>query len=138
MQKYFSSCFVSYCAALETVIFFVFVCWSAFKKLESRQLCGRNCIPFFCQFTVVFHGCGGFHLSTYFCCLVIYLVFLFKIAWKLEQFSCKKEGWVYYIPFEVFNLLPFQAWFGIQHQAEIEIIELPIYFQITIVKRWMN
>ena len=20
---------------------------------------------FFCQFTVVFHGCGGFHLSTY-------------------------------------------------------------------------
>ena len=31
--------------------------------------------------------------------------------------------------------VPFQAWFGIQNQAEIEIIELSIFFQIPIVKR---
>ena len=47
----------------------------------------------------------------------------------------KKAEYIIYLLKYVFNLLPFQAWFGIQHQAEIKIIELPIYFQITIAKR---
>ena len=49
---------------METVIFLFL-----FAELESRPLCGRNCIPFFFQFKVLIHGCGGFHLVPIFAVL---------------------------------------------------------------------
>ena len=74
--------------------------------------------------------------STYLCCLVIYLAFLFKN----EDLNCVKIRKIFLERAVVAKkraeyIIKFQAGFGIQNQTEIEIIELPIYFQIPIVKR---